>query len=221
MAGRPPRNARAMSIGRIAWMWAWRLAIVLAVVWQIYRFQGTHTMIAFVLMIPIIGVLLAKPVIESLGAWFNWARKQPYEKWQGNYYEFANIQIRIVEDGDTLWFCDADVFSVLEIPSSMVSTRINLLAPGERKYLEEHGLHALSEQGVLRLLEKAPHRDALPMKHWIEREVIKPFRRKRELREGQNGASPTGETSVSTKPLDIIVTEHISETDRERRHQNR
>jgi hypothetical protein len=172
-----------MSLGRLLWMWAWRLAIAALIMWQLKRFQGTNAMIVFVLMIPVIGVLMASPILESLASWFNWARKQPYEKWQGNYYEFANIQIRIIEDGGGLWFCDADVFQVLGISPAMAASRISLFQAHERRYFSQHKLHAFSEDGVKRLLAKSQHRESRPMLLWIEREVLKPHRRKIELRD--------------------------------------
>lgn len=204
-----------MGAGRLLWMWTWRLAVSLAILWQIRRFQGTNVAVVFVLMIPIIGVLLASPILETLANWFNWARKQPYEKWQGNYYEFASIQIRVIEHSDVLWFCDVDVFKVLELPIDNAKSRTGLFTEGEHRYFAEHKLGAFSEDGVRRFLSRNPHRESRAVLLWIEREVLKPHRRKIELRD-----HPFEAGEDQAKPLDIIAIEHISETDRERRHQN-
>jgi hypothetical protein len=203
-----------MSLGRILWMWAWRLAIALVILWQIRRFQGTNTMIVFVLMIPVIGVLLAKPILESVSSWFKWARKQPYEKWQGNYYEYANVHIRVFDHDDELWFCDVDIFKVLELPVDTANVRTRLFSASEHRHFAEHKLSAFSEAGVQHMLTKSQHRESRAMLLWIEREVLKPHRRKIELRDHPYEAGEDG-----AKPLDIIAVEHISETDRERRHQ--
>jgi hypothetical protein len=72
-----------------------RVAICAAVTYAASRFSAA----AAVVTVALWGALMAKPIIELGANWFNWARREPYEKWQGNYYEYANVQIRIIELG--------------------------------------------------------------------------------------------------------------------------
>ena len=99
-----------MEAWRIALLFAIRLALSAAILWLIFRYMG---MIPFILAVPIAGVLLAKPIIEAGGSWIGWAKSQPFVEWQGNYYEFAGTQIRMLEVGKELWVVDADLLRVL------------------------------------------------------------------------------------------------------------
>ncbi len=129
------------------------------------------------------GVMMAKPIVELGANWFNWARREPYKKWQGNYYEFANVQIRIFErDGAThqkLWFAVADILKVLgEKPSKKLEL---VYGPAEYRVFAEENLAAFSEEGVKKCLTASRHPQAIAMRLWIEREVIKPHRKKLDI----------------------------------------
>lgn len=129
------------------------------------------------------GAMMAKPIIELGANWFNWARREPYEKWQGNYYEFANVQIRIIELGaasrQRLWFAAADILNVLgEKPTKKLELVYN---SAEYCMLRDENLAAFSEEGVQKYLTASRHPQSVAMRLWIEREVIKPHRRKMHL----------------------------------------
>lgn len=141
------------------------------------------------------GAMMAKPIIELGANWLNWARREPYEKWQGNYYEFANVQIRIIEigTGDTqrLWFVAADILKVLsERPIKKLELAYNR---AEYCVLPDENLAAFSEEGVKKYLTVSRHPQSVAMLLWIEREVIKPHRRKLEIA----STSPTRPTQPS------------------------
>jgi hypothetical protein len=57
-----------MEAWRVVLLFTVRLTIAAAILWLVFRYMG---MIPFLLAIPIAGVLLAKPIIEAGGAWFN------------------------------------------------------------------------------------------------------------------------------------------------------
>ena len=180
-----------MSLRRIIWLWLWRLAFAALIIGQIYRFRGTKHMAWFVLLIPIVGFLLVAPIMHALSAWYNWQRRQPYAKWQGNYYEFANIQIRIFEVGNdesnehgeigsgTLWFCADDVLKVLG--RQVTSQLKGLYTNTEYRELTNEKLFAFSEAGIKKILLSSTHHESKRMMLWIEREVIKAHRRRQEL----------------------------------------
>jgi hypothetical protein len=141
------------------------------------------SMIAAVASVALWGALMAKPIIELAANWFNWARRQPYEKWQGNYYEYANVQIRIIELGtgstQRLWFVASDVLKVLgERPTRKLELIYN---NDEYRVLPNESLAAFSEEGVRKCLTVSRHPQSVAMLLWIEREVIKPHRRKLEI----------------------------------------
>ena len=126
------------------------------------------------------GALMAKPIIEIGANWFNWAKREPYAKWQGNYFEFANVQIRIFEEREKLLFVAADVLKVLdEKPSKALQT---MYSHAEVRLMVEENLVVFSEEGVKKYLKSSRHRESGPMLLWIEREIIKPHQRKCEIK---------------------------------------
>jgi hypothetical protein len=172
-----------MESWRILLMFLIRLVLAAGLLWAVFRYMGA---IPTLLAIPAAGVLLAKPIIEAGGNWFAWAKRQPYEKWNGNYYEFAGTQIRIYPVGDSLWFADADVLKVIgQKPTLMLESTFDPheydLIPGTRQ-------HGFSEEGVEKLLRASDHYEAMRMLIWIHREVVKPFRRKQENARLNRGA---------------------------------
>ena len=157
-------------------LFAIRLGLSTAILWVVFRYLG---IIPFVLAIPVAGVLLAKPLIEAGGSFFQWARKQPYAEWNGNYYEFAGTQIRVLEVGPTLWVVDADLLRVIgEKPTLMLES---LFEASDYQAIEGTKYHGFSPAGAEKVLKKSAHFEAGRMLMWLQREVYKQHARKRDL----------------------------------------
>lgn len=165
-----------MDAKRILLMFLVRSALSAAILWLVYRYVG---MIPFILAIPIAGALLAKPILEGASAWFGWARKQPYEEWQGRYYEFANTQIRIFEVDGQLWAQDSDLLRVIgEKPTLMLGS---LYGAGDYAPIPGTRLHGFSPSGAEKVLRASHHHEAARMLMWLQREVYKAYNRRREM----------------------------------------
>ncbi|MBI3715156.1 MAG: hypothetical protein HY255_04085 [Betaproteobacteria bacterium] len=161
---------------RIILMFCIRLAISAGVLWLVHRQMG---MIPTLLAMPLAGVLMAKPIILGAENWLDWAKQQPFEQWQGNYYEFAGTQIRIYVVGKKLWFADADVLNVLgQKPTLMLGSTYDV---HEYDLIPDTRLHGFSEEGIEKLLRASEHHEARRMLIWVQREVVKQHRRKLEL----------------------------------------
>jgi len=174
--GNPAMKKFRFSLGLIA-----RLGIAAGFSYLAYKVGGGHKdgLVLLVISAPVWGVLLAKPILEFVNSFVDFAKKQPYVPWQGRYYEFQGKQIRIFEDDGVLWFVDRDVLRVLD----KAPTRAMRIAYGEVDYkpVEEAGGMAFSERVVLRVVSLIRHPDAGKFKFWIEREVIAPHHKKREI----------------------------------------
>lgn len=169
-----------MDAKQIALSFLVRLALSLLVLWAVYRYIGLITM---VIATPIAGALLAKPLLEAGGSWFQWARKQPYAEWQGKYYGFAGTQIRMFEVGDALWISDADLLRVLgEKPTLMLGS---LYGPQDYAEIPGANIHGFSPEGAAKLLTASRHPESGRMLLWLQREVYKPHRRKLDLAAGR------------------------------------
>ena len=66
-------------------------------------------LVAFLFTTPLIGVAIARPLVELVHEGLTWLWRKPHEAWQGRYYEFNTVHVRVVEEDDRLWFCVADV----------------------------------------------------------------------------------------------------------------
>ena len=165
-----------METWRILLLFVTRLGLSSAILWAVNHYMG---MIPFILAIPVAGVLLAKPIIEAGGSYFNWAKKQPYAEWHGNYYEFAGTQIRIIEVGRELWVVDKDLLRVIgEKPSLMLESLYDV---HDYDGIGETGYRGFSPAGAEKVLRKSEHHESKRMLIWLQREVYKHHARKQEL----------------------------------------
>jgi hypothetical protein len=155
-----------------------RLSLAFAISGGIYWLTKSHVMM--VLSLPVWGVLLAKPIVETLETYFDFARKQPWRKWQGHYYEFQGHQIRIYEMDGALWFCDTDIFNALGLKLDPSLQRV--YSATEYTVLEGTKLKAFSEATVLRVISHIRHAEVGKLKFWLEREVIRPHYNKKKLK---------------------------------------
>jgi hypothetical protein len=155
------------------------LRIGLAAAFSSFAYWKMGGAIPAVLTIPIWGILLAKPILEGVAGYYSWAKKQPYVPWQGRYYEFGNIHIRVFEDDfGHLWFCDKDVLQVL----GQTVSKTYQFAYGESDYRVIPGerLQGFSENAVILVVSRIRHPSAGKFKFWLEREVLAPHHNKRE-----------------------------------------
>ena len=165
-----------MEAWRIVLMFVIRGALAAVILWAVFRYMG---MIPFILAIPIVGVLLAKPIIEAGGNYFNWAKKQPYAAWHGNYYEFAGTQIRMIEVGRELWAVDADLLRVIgEKPTVMLESLYDV---HDYDTITGTKYRGFSPAGVAKVLGKSGHFESKRMLLWLQREVYKQHARKQDL----------------------------------------
>src|SRR5688572_5009935 len=92
-----------------------------------HRMVGGGMGIAFglLLVLPVAGKLVAKQLIELSHEGFTWLSQQPLAAWQGQYYAFDDVQVRIYEVDSELWFTVGDVLKAIDVkrlPASFVST---------------------------------------------------------------------------------------------------
>jgi hypothetical protein len=156
------------------------LRIALAAAFTSFAYWKMGGLIPAVCSAPIWGVLLAKPILEGLAGYYSWAKKQPYIPWQGRYYEFESIHIRVFEDDvGHLWFCDKDVLQAL----GQSVSKTYRIAYAESDYREIPGerLMGFSENIVILVVSRIRHPSAGKFKFWLEREVLAPHHKRREM----------------------------------------
>ena len=134
--------------------------------------QRPWALIAFVFSTPIIGVAIARPLVELFHEGMGWLSTQPLEKWRGNYYEFGGVQVRVYEDAGALWFAAKDVVRAAGIQANADTFHEGRILPGSK-------LRCLSIAEVETLLSTHRGHEAGRFVLWAKREVIAPWERKR------------------------------------------
>ena len=103
-----------------------------------------------------------------------------------NYYQFANVQIRLMEVGRELWVVDADLLRVIgEKPTLMLESLYDV---HEYDRIPDTKLHGFSPEGAEKVLLNSTHLEARRMLMWLQREVYKQHKRKQEV--AKMAASP-------------------------------
>ncbi|MEO7741812.1 MAG: hypothetical protein ABIR98_02620 [Usitatibacter sp.] len=154
-------------------------AISAAMTWVGWKLgQKPWALLGFLFSTPIMGMALRKPLVEAVHEGFTWLSQRPMVKWQGVYYAFNDVQIRIYEDDDRLWFVASDVLKSVgmrAIPDSFLA-----IYPDGCKVVPGTRLSALDVTALEAMLGGRDDRDAVRFLQWMRREVVKPWAKKRE-----------------------------------------
>jgi hypothetical protein len=170
---------RIVRWGWIAWI-AWFAIGGSLVLYDVNAGRGGFSA---VLTAPFWLMWLLWPVYRGLRALWRWQSEAGWGPWQGQYYEFDGRQIRILFDGDDIWFVADDVFDALGISGHQRNPeRVRQIAgrdglaspPGSRRL-------AFSERGLAAWLERRADLAAHKFGIWVVKQVIEPFRRRREF----------------------------------------
>jgi len=141
--------------------------------WAGYRLGAGDrgwTLLAFVFSAPLIGVAIASPLVHLVHEGFGWLSEQPMRRWQGRYYSFNSVQVRVLDEGDRLWFCVEDIIKACDVRA------IAAVLPGTP---EVEGLHCLEIDGIERLHETHRNAQLTRLLLWARREVVTPWERKK------------------------------------------
>jgi hypothetical protein len=113
----------------------------------------------------------------------------------GQYFEFDGQPIRIRFDGEDIWFGARDVFDVLGTPAQARDPeRVRQIVGRDGlRAAPDGGALSFSEKGLAAWLERRTDRTAAQFTRWIELQVVRPYRRRRELdATGGDAVAPSG-----------------------------
>ena len=154
------------------------LSIAAAMVWIGWKLgEKSWALIAAVLAAPIIGVSIARPLVELFHEGFGWLAEQPLRQWHGTYYEFNSVQVRVYEDQGKLWFAAADVIraaNLPRIPDSVLAVRA-----GECRRIPGTRLMGFTLAGLERFVSGRDLPESGRLLLWAQREVVGPWEKKR------------------------------------------
>lgn len=165
--------------------WGWFLWVTWAVIGTGLIGEdrgGGGFALGVVLSAPFWALWLLWPLYRGWALWQKWSRHSRWQVRDGNYYEFDGQPVRVVFDGDRVWFAADDVFDALRLEGRLRDPERGRLVAGRDGLTElaDSGLLAFSEVGLHAWLERRSDPDAWKFRRWMDLQVIEPYRRRRE-----------------------------------------
>jgi len=148
-----------------------RMALAALIAWPLVRWQG---LVGLVLALLPMAVLIAVPLTHSGFDLLRWLRKRHLKRWNGRWYAFDGVQIRLFELPDHTWLCADDVLRALGEPADgVVHERYRNLF-GALGYREPPGetLVCFSEAALRRYLSVRRDARSREFSRWLERDVL-------------------------------------------------
>ena len=142
------------------------LASAVLVYWWYWLIGGLKgVLLGVVFSAPVIGIAIARPLVHLTHEGFTWLSQQPLAQYQGRFYAFDEVQVRVEEFDDGLRFNAGDVARATALPG----------IPGTAgDYLDLQTI----EKWRARRREPTAGRFLL----WARREVVGPWKKKQEKR---------------------------------------
>ena len=162
-------------VGIAAKAWFALGVIALIVVPAVLAWMGLG-IIGLLFALPILAWIGARVLIKGTGEAFSWMSLKAVEEWQGAYYAFNDVQVRVYEEDDALWFVLDDVVKALglkAVPQSYLATHART-----GKVLD--GRKVVKPEALDEMLGRRNEHEAIRFLQWMHRDVMKPWQRKRE-----------------------------------------
>ncbi len=153
------------------------VAAVAVFTWVGWKVGGKGwALIGLVFSCPLVGVAIARPLVELSHEGLGWLHDMALSDLDGIYYEFNGVRVRVYEHEGKLWFVARDVMRAVGLPRlpDELLTRSADCAP-----LPGTRLMAFTLAGLQAFVDgRGPGVTGIAL--WAEREVVKPWMRKRE-----------------------------------------
>jgi hypothetical protein len=153
-----------------------RLALCAAVTWCVWR-AGFNTGVMF--MAGLLGVALARPLLDLAIALRYHLRRAVWRDVQGRHFAYKGRPLKVIEDADhRRWIRLADIRAIAGFTAS--NTALQVTYPSGWRKLGRPAEPFLCDESLLAHLAKERTPENLRLRHWVEREIVFPARRKRE-----------------------------------------
>ena len=160
----------------LVWRILVRLAICVVVSYAAFRFGGLIPMVASLVLL---GVLLARPLVDLASETRHAIRAQAWKPVEGRYWAFHGTPIQVLEDEDhRRWILASDVRSIVGFTAS--NGALALTYPNGFRSMGSPPAPHFSDEVLLAHLAKEKSAKALRFRHWVEKEIAFPARRLRE-----------------------------------------
>lgn len=167
--------------------WGWFLWFIWLVVGGVLTVrvlrEGGLANIVVVLLAPFWGAWLLWLVVRG-ARWFRgWVGASTWGEWNGSYFEYDGCQMRVLFDGDTIYIAATDVFDACGIGSRGRDIERARLIAGRDGVVPapDTNLMCFTERGFRAWMERRTDLTSGKFLWWFERQVVKPYRRRREM----------------------------------------
>jgi hypothetical protein len=155
---------------------ALRLALCGAATWLVWR-AGFDTGLVF--MAGLYGICLARPLLDLASAFRHEMRRAQWRDVQGRHFSFRGHPVHVLEDDDhQRWIRLSDVRAIAGFTASDGALRLTY--PNGWRLCGRPASPHLSDEALLAHLAKERAPTAAKLRHWVEREIVFPARRRRE-----------------------------------------
>ena len=164
--------------------WGWLLWVawgVIAGALFLEDVRGGTGSLSLILIAPFWVMWMLWPLYRGVRVWWRW--QFDGSEWNGTYYEFDGLQIRVLMQGDSIWIVADDVFDALRLrgrqrdPARVreIAGRDGLIKPPGSARL------AFSEVGIKAWLDRRTDIVAHKFSYWLDKQVIGPYRTRLEI----------------------------------------
>lgn len=160
--------------------WGKRLVLTLLV---IVAAKTLRIDVFVVLIVPAMGLLFSSMFIRGTSDFVQHAHEKALGGWAGNYYQWGNQQMRIIENEGCVWVVDEDLINATGMKlDKQLRRKLDIsykgygVIPGTK-------LRGFNEIAALEFLNGKQDRnpEVIKLKLWFERQVFFPLRNKREV----------------------------------------
>jgi hypothetical protein len=175
-----------------------RLALCACVIYPVWRWLGITSL---VLMSPLLGVALAKPLIDLASEMRAFMRSHSFGEVEGRFYSYRGHWVHVIEDDEHMrWLRTEHLRRVVAgLPADGTLERVYPAG------FSTHGrppMRYLSDVALLDFLGKATAVETLKFRGWVEREVAFPAKRLRRRAAQLSGRPDASDPAEISTPQD-------------------
>lgn len=152
------------------------VAICAGLTYLAIQYMGASAVVVVVLW----GALLAKPILGLLIWLYHTCADAPLKPFQGRYYAFNQLQVRVIEQDNALWVVDEDILPIIGLKVSELARRNAV--PSDYFYCKREKLWLYSESYLQTLLQKSQHAESVKLRLWLQGTVYLPYQNKQKIR---------------------------------------
>jgi hypothetical protein len=139
--------------------------------WIAWGVNPAIGMLALAFFSPIIGIAIARPLVELSHEGMSWLWRLPMEEWHGYHYQFNGVQVRVYEHEGETWLAASDMIKASGMPP--IPDGVLAEQPGECGPIGETGVIGFTPAGVEKFFAEHPGHDAGKLLLWMRREVLR------------------------------------------------